>query len=247
MKKLYFLGFGLVLSVAQINAQAIKNVQASISGSNVIISYDLTTLENGQKFNIELKSSKDGFKKPLKEATGDIGINQIAGTGKKITWNARKELGSFKGSISFKIIATVTFAPLKFVQPAAGSGIKIGKTYTIEWQGSTLNRSLKLELLKNNSQIIDMGNIKNTGSYAWSVPKNLEKGPHYQLKLFDPTKPNEAVLSAQFNLKKMPLLIYIGAGVVVVGVAAVLLGGNKKNPDENSGNPLPDPPKSPGG
>lgn len=232
MKKLYFLGLGLILFTAQMQAQSIKNVQASLSGTNVIISYDLLGSDKGQKFDIAIKSSSDNFLNTLKEVTGDVGSNQSDGSGKKITWNARKELGQFKGDISFEITATVTFTPLKFIQPTAASGVKIGKPFKVEWKGGTVDRNLKLELLKNNSQVIDMGNIDNTGNYTWNVPKTMEKGENFQFKLLDPTKPNDAVMSASFNLKKTPMLIYIGAGVAVVGVlAAVLLGGGDPGPE----------------
>lgn len=261
MKKLYLLGLGIILFTAHIQAQSIKNVQASLSGSNVIISYDLVGTDNGQKFDIVLKSSSDNFLSTLKEVTGDVGANQTAGNSKKITWDARKELGQFKGDISFEITATVTFTPLKFVKPTAATGIKIGKPYTIEWNGGTLNRNLKLELLKNNSQVIDMGNIDNSGSYTWNVPKTMEKGENFQFKLLDPTKPNDAIMSASFNLKKTPILIYVGAGAVVAGVAAaVLLGGGDDgggvdcttNPSDPScstpaGDELATPPPPPGG
>lgn len=260
MKKLYFLGL-VFLFTAHLNAQSIKNVQASLSGSNVIISYDLTTSETGQKFDVDIKSSKDGFVSKLVEVTGDVGSNQSAGLGKKITWDARKELGVFVGDISFEITATVTFTPLNFVSPSIGSDIKIGKPYTVEWKGGTLDRTLKLELLKNNSQVMDMGNIDNSGSYTWNVPKTMEKGENYQFKLLDPTKPNDAIISTQFKLKKTSMLIYVGAGVAVVGiVVGVLLGGDNgggvdcaTNPTDPScitpaGDELaPPPPPPPGG
>jgi Ser-Thr-rich glycosyl-phosphatidyl-inositol-anchored membrane family protein len=261
MKKLYFLGLGLILFSLQLNAQSITNVQASLSGKMVIISYDLTTPEDGQKFDVEIKSSNDGFATKLVEVTGDVGSNQSAGNGKKITWDARKELGAFVGDISFEITATVTFTPLKFVQPSVGSGIKIGKPYTIEWKGGALDRNLKLELLKNDRQVMDIGNIDNSGSYTWNVPKTMEKGDQFKFKLLDPTQPDDAIMSAQFKLKKMSMLVYVGAGVAVVGIAAaVLLGGGDggvdctANPTDpactggtTTGNELASPPAPPPG
>lgn len=262
MKKLYYLGIGLILFSAQLKAQSIEDVKATASGSNVIISYNLITSEQGQKFDVEIKSSHDEFAGKLLEVSGAVGSNQTAGRGKKITWDARKEIGAFIGDISFEVIATVTFTPLKFVHPAATTGIKIGKPFTVEWKGGNLDRNLKLELLKNNNQVIDMGNIDNTGSYTWNVPKTIEKGDNFQFKLFDPTKPNDAIMSAKFNLKKTPILIYVGAGAVVAGVAAaVLLGGGENgtgtvdcttNPTDPScvtptGDELAPPPPPPGG
>ncbi len=258
MKKLYFLVLFIFLSLLQLNAQSIKNIGAVVSGSSVLISYDLLSSENKQKFNIVLKSSNDSFTAVLKEVTGDVGINQSVGTGKKIIWNAGKELGSFQGDISFEITATVTFSPLKFIKPTIDAAVKIGKPYTIKWEGGTLNRNLKLELLKNNSPIIDIDNIDNVGSYTWNVPKTMEKGDRFQFKLFDPTKPNDAIMSATFKLKKTPILIYVGVGTVVAGIAAIMLLSGKDNGGgdgavncaTNPSHPsciLPGPPNSPNG
>ena len=226
MKKLYFLGVGLLFFQAYLGAQTIDNVQASLSGTTVIITYNLTSSDNGQKFDVEIKSSKDNFVSALREVTGDVGPNQSAGFGKKIIWDAKKELGKFTGEISFEITATVTFTPLKFVKPTAGSGIKIGKPYSVQWKGGTPDTKLRLELLKNNTSVMDMGNIGNTGSYSWNVPKTMEKGENYQFRLLDPSKPNDALLSAQFNLKKTSILVYAIPAAVLVGVGvAVLVGG----------------------
>lgn len=251
MKKLYYLGIGLFFFSAHLNAQTIEDVKATLNGSNVIISYNLITSEHGQKFDIEIRSSHDEFAGKLVEVTGAVGSNQSAGLGKRIIWDARKELGQFIGDISFEITATVTFTPLKFISPKAGSGVKIGKDFTIEWQGGNLDRGLKLQLLRNDMQVLDMGNIDNLGNYTWNVPKTMEKGDQFRFRLLDPTKPNDAVMSARFKLKKTPLLIYIGAGAVVAGVvAAVALSGG----DEGGGgttptadNPIETPPPPPGG
>lgn len=230
MKKLYLLSLGLIFFYVHSSAQSIQNVQAGLSGSTVIITYDLIASDKDQKFDVEIKSSKDNFVSPLKEVTGDVGTNQTAGTGKKIIWNARKELGQFKGDISFEVTATVTFTPLKFLQPTVGAGVKIGKPYSVKWQGGTSDRSLKLELMKNNTSVMDMGNINNTGNYTWNVPKTMEKGESYQFRLLDPTKPNDAVLSARFNLKKTSILVYAIPAAALLGVGvAVLVGGGGKD------------------
>ena len=250
MRKIYLLVLGLLFFYSQSIAQSIKNIAASAKGSQVTITYDLEGSEAGQKFDVVIKSSKDNFTAPLKEVTGDVGTNQTAGTHKTITWNARKELGAFKGDIAFEITATITFTPLKFIKPTTGAGVKIGKTYTVEWKGGDVNRNLKLELLKNNSQVMDMGNINNTGSYAWQVPKTMTKGGGFQLKLSDPTQPNDAIVSGTFQLKKIPIWVYIApAALVAGGVAALLIsnssGGGGGEPGNS--NPIADPPPPPGG
>ncbi|MCB0496107.1 MAG: hypothetical protein KDC79_08210 [Cyclobacteriaceae bacterium] len=248
MKKFYFLGVGLLFSLAIANAQTINNVQASLSGNTVIISYDLVASDNDQVFNVAIKSSKDNFVSSLIEVTGDVGPNQKAGVGKKIIWDAKKELGKFNGEISFEITAEVTFTPLKFVKPTAGAGLKIGKPYSIQWKGGTSDNQLKLELLKNNTSVMDMGTINNNGRYSWNVPKTMEKGGNYQFRLMDPSKPNDALLSGSFNLKKTSILVYVIPGVVAVGaLTAVLVSGGGGGETPSGDTELPDPPSPPAG
>lgn len=238
MKKIYFLNIGLLLFATQVNAQSVRNVQAIVSDNDVIISYDLNTPIRGQKFDVIIKSSKDGFSNPLTKVSGDIGAEQTAGNGKKIIWEAKEEIGIFKGVVSFEITATVTFTPIQFLQPMADSKIKIGKPFTLEWKGGTLDSNLKLELLKNNSQVMDMGIINNTGTYTWNVPKAMTKGENYQFKLLDPTQPNNVILSIGFTLnKKTSPLVFIIPAAALLGVGAVvLLGGG----DEGSTTPQPE-------
>jgi len=226
MKNIYFLVIGLSFISIQLKGQSITNVKATLDGNNVIISYDLKAAVKGQKFDVIIKSSKDGFVNALSKVTGDLGSGQIAGTGKKIIWEAKEELGVYKGVVSFEITATVIFTPIQFLQPIADTQVKIGKPYTLEWKGGTLDRNLKLELLKNNNQVMEMGTINNTGSYTWNVPKTMQKGDNYQFKLSDASQPNDAIVSIGFNLQKKKSALVFVIPIALVGVgAAVLLGG----------------------
>ena len=92
--------------------QTVKNVQALAEQNKVTITYDLVGSGNGEKFDIELRSSIDGFNAPLVEVSGDVGPDQVAGIGKTITWLALKEQGKFSGTVSFEVTAILTFAPL---------------------------------------------------------------------------------------------------------------------------------------
>ena len=219
----YILTFLFTFSLFNlVEAQTVQNVQARPQENVVIISYELIGTAEGQTFNVELKSSHNNFGAPLKEVVGDVGEGQLAGPVKTITWNAMNEIGVFSGDISFEIVATVTFTPLQFTAPAAGAGLKIGKAANVRWQGDTPS-ALQMSLMKSNQQLLDLGNVGNSGNYTWNVPKTLEKGGGYSLKLLDPTKPNQSVMSAEFLLKKTSILVYIIPAVVVVGVGVALL------------------------
>lgn len=222
------------------SGQTIKNIQARAEKNKVIINYDLVSTLEGQKFTVELRSSINNFSAPLKEVEGDVGPDQTAGLGKTITWNALKEQGNFSGSVTFEVVATVTFSPLTIVAPTAVTKGKIGKPLEIKWQGGSKDRALKMAILQGGTPIDEIPNVGNSGSYSWTVPKTTPKGDNYKIKLFDPTKPNDAVMSAEFQLKKTSILVYVIPGAVAAGVAAYLIfsGGNG---GDNGGGTTPPP------
>ncbi len=264
-KQLLLLGL-TILSIFSVQAQTIENVQATPEGNKVYITYDLKSAIAGQKFTVELRSSINNYTAALKEVSGDVGPDQEAGIGKTIIWNAIAEQGNFTGSVTFEVTSTLSYSPLTVVNPSAGSSVKIGKPVDIEWKGGDRGRSLKMALLQGDMTVTEVPSVGSAGKYTWPVPKSLSKGENYQIKLFDPSKPNDAAMSAEFQLKKTSILVYVIPGVVVAGVAAaLLLGGNgggdtpppgggvdcATNPTHPDcvvqGDELPTPPPLPGG
>jgi hypothetical protein len=267
-KQLLILGL-TIFTIFSARAQTIENVQATAEGNKVYVNYDLISDIEGQKFTVELRSSINNYTTALKEVSGDVGPDQEAGVGKTIIWNAIAEQGNFTGSVTFEVISTLTFSPLTITNPSAGTNVKIGKPVDIEWKGGDRGRSLKMALLQGDMTVTEVPSVGSAGKYTWPVPKSLSKGENYQIKLFDPTKPNDAAMSAEFQLKKTSILVYVIPGVVVAGVAAALLLGNgggetpsgctdvcnpacsNYNPADPScvvgGDELPTPPPLPGG
>jgi hypothetical protein len=259
-KSLLLLGF-IIFMLSNGMAQTVKNVQAHIEGNQVYINYDLISTTEGQKFTIELRSSIDNYNKVLQEVSGHVGPDQEAGLGKTIIWNAIAEQGNFSGSVSFEVTSIVTFSPLEVTNPASNSSAKIGKTLNVQWQGGDRGRNLKMAILQGGNTVTEIPNVGSSGNYQWQVPKSVAKGDNYQVKLFDPSKPNDAAMSAEFKLKKTSILVYVIPGVVVAGAAAVLLmnnGGGGSEPVDCATNPthpecqvpvsdLPPPPEIPGG
>ncbi|RLD24703.1 MAG: hypothetical protein DRI71_01780 [Bacteroidetes bacterium] len=261
----YILYFFAFLAITQTsNAQTVKNVQALAQKNSVIITYDLVASNPDQKFEVEIRSSINNYTTALNEVSGDVGPDQTPGIGKTITWAAIKEQGNFSGSVTFEISALLTFSPLTITNPTTGSSAKLGKSLDVKWQGGDRGRNLKMAILQGNNTVTEIPSVGSTGSYNWVVPKTLSKGDNYQIKLFDPTKPKTAAMSAEFQLKKTSILIYVIPAAVLLGVgAAVLLGGggdggsdpvdcatNPTHPDcvtGTIGTELATPPPPPGG
>lgn len=103
----------LIVSSFRIYAQQIQNVKATQQGSKVLVTYDLSD-QFGRPYYVKLLMSKDGgvtFGDELKFVTGDV-RNTKAGMGKKILWDAAKEISYFDGDAVFRVEGALKAAPL---------------------------------------------------------------------------------------------------------------------------------------
>ena len=257
--RLYFLAvIPLFLISFTSFGQAVSNINARIDDQNpniVHIFYDLQG-KVGEKFRIEILSSKDNYQGKLQMVSGDIGENQVAGNGKRIIWRAKEELGFFDGEITFEIRSTITFSQFKIIQPTAGSTFKPGATLPIRWDGGAANSTIQLELYKLSTLSRSIGTTSNTKLYNWTVPGDVTKGTDYNIRMFDTSDPvNTTITSASFRIKgKGGAGKFVLIGVLVaggVGAALALSGGDDvvgtTLPPVIETNPLPEPPDPSGG
>lgn len=227
-------------------SQQIENVKATVSGDHVIITYHITNASPGTHFRVQLYASHNNFSAPLTQVSGDVGDVDIADGGeRRIDWNAKDELQTYSGDISFEVRAAPVIVPLVLKSPVAGTVIKKGKTANIAWSGGSQSQSVVIELLHNGDLVQQVGQTPNSGNYSWDVPGALEKGGGYQFRI---TAGTEQATSSSFTIKKKTsALVYIAPVAVAGGAAALLLGGggggggDNNNPPPTS-NDLPSPP-----
>lgn len=104
----------LTVVTATLEAQNITNILYHQEGKTVVVSYDLTGGEQGQKFTVNLFVSEDGgstFKGPLQAVTGDVGSGITTGYSKQIIWEVLSEPGRERlqgDNIKFKVRAEYT-------------------------------------------------------------------------------------------------------------------------------------------
>ena len=141
MKKLFLLG--LLMPLAGV-CQKIENLKAVSEGNKIIITYDISGGVTGDSYEVSLYASHNNYSSPLKLTSGEIGKGVTEGRGKRIEWEAKAELGDYKGELSFEVRAEViaAFALLNKVISA-----KRGKTVPVSWRGGNKNREVKIELL----------------------------------------------------------------------------------------------------
>ena len=216
-------------------SQSVQNIDARQENGKVIITYDITGGKPGQVYSLNLYYSRDNFATPLKQVTGDVGLNIEAGSGKKIVWEATLELGEFDGEIIFKIKGAVVIMPYVFVNPVEGKTMRRGKATQVKWTGGQAGQALKFSLLQEGRTVMAVGETQNTGAYAWRLPKKLAKGS-YALQL---ESGSETVQSGVFIVKaRLPLALKLAPIALVGGIIAIW-----PKPDTNNDLPAAPGPK----
>lgn len=224
----------LFFATLQLSAQRLENIRAEAvnGGERVIITYDISGA-TGKKYTVKVYSSHNNFSTPLSMVGGDV--NEVtAGTGKRIEWNARAEMVEYSGDITFELRADPVAAALSVKTP---SGVKRGKTTTISFDGTKPGENVRIDLVKSNVVVNQIGNTSDGNRYVWTVPTDVAKGSDYQVRIT--TAGGQSASSGSFSVKsKTSPLVYIIPGVVVVGVVVFLVtkGGSKEADD------LPTPP-----
>lgn len=231
-----FLFFAMTLLPVSGKGQVIQNTAATFKDSMATITYDLIGFNAKELYLVDVYSSHDDFSIPLKLVSGEVGKNIKQGIGKKIEWRAAEEAGNFKEPITFRVKIALLFQPLEFINPTGGA-IRRGHTTIIEWQGGFINNEKELELYKDNVKVASLGKMKAVWQYTWTIPKDLEKGDGYTLKL---SGGGETLVSNSFRIKpRTPLLLKLSPLLVAAAILP-FLGGNETSEKGLPNAPVPE-------
>jgi hypothetical protein len=224
----------LIFSQA-VHSQSIENVRAQMQDKTVLITYDLTG-NSDQKFNISVYGSHNNYASPLRLVSGAVGEGLTAGKSKIIEWRVGEELVTYVGQVVFRLKGDVMAGPLKLQSPSANSAVKLGKTKEIKWTGGKPSATTRIDLLQEGRVIRSIHEGTNTGTFAWTVPKDVAKGK-YDLRL---TAGSETAQTIPLEIKKaLPLWMVLAPIAVVGGVAVIFLLPDKQPPTSGD---LPDAP-----
>ena len=95
------------LTIVNAYSQSISNTDFTVSGNQIIVTYDLNA-DATQEFDITLYISRDNgstWQGPLSYVTGNVGEKQTSGNNRLIIWDALREYNALKGTIGFQIRA----------------------------------------------------------------------------------------------------------------------------------------------
>lgn len=233
MKKLLLLA---LLSPLATFSQKLENLKAIPQGEKIIVTYDISSDFPGDKYDIALYASSNNFSSPLQRVTGDVGRGQAEGKGKRIEWDAKNELGNYKGELSFEVRAEVIAA---FALKHEVISAKRGKSIQLDWRGGAKNQDVKIELLKEGVVQGVVGTVSNNGTYNWAIASSEKTGVGYQLRFVNG---KEIVTTQPFSIKhKIPMVVKV-LPLVAVGIIVALSGGSKPSNDATTKDSSLEPP-----
>jgi len=96
-----------LLALEGVQAQEIKVVKVKQLGNKINLEYDILGEKLGQQFEVAGYYSFDGKAfLPMKTVSGDYGIGLAGGVERLMVWDAEKDAGFVKGSLTVKLTAT---------------------------------------------------------------------------------------------------------------------------------------------
>jgi hypothetical protein len=124
-------------------------------------------------------------------------------------------------------------ADITFLAPIADSKFKRGNAIQVRWTGGNPDDEYALDLFDGRFHYRHVGELKNSGTYPWIIPKDIKPGKEYKFKLTNTNDFGEYAFSRTFVVKRrVPVLVWIIPGALVVGGATyLLLSGEEEEPD----------------
>jgi len=129
---------------------------------------------------------------------------------------------SFRGSDASG--ADESTVDITFLAPISDSKYKRGNAIQIRWTGGNPEDEFALDLFDGRFHYRHVGELKNSGTYPWIIPKDVKPGKEYKFKLTNTNDFGEYAFSKSFIVKKkVPLAVWIVPGALIVGGAVYLL------------------------
>lgn len=200
---------------------AIRKVE--VATDKVFIFYDLIDTIASRTYTVNLYSSRDSYVSPLQKIQGDIGLEVKPGRNRKITWNAKDELGGdFEGKVGLEVRGKLYIPFIRFQGFKDHVVRKRGVPFDIVWSGGRANSLINFELLKDDKLVtVPQNNVAATvGKATIKIPKNIKPGYNYRFRIVDSKNKDDVVYTDAFRVKrKIPLALQI-IPVLAVGYAA---------------------------
>ncbi len=191
---------------------------------NLIVHYDLVDTTHDRFYSIYLYLLTDSTIAPVKEVIGDVGLEVRPGINNKISWNARKELGSdFRGKIELEVRGKVYVPFIEFEGFPENQVLKRGKSYTFAWTGKSSSNILEFKLYRGEELKAVLPEVANTGDANIEMPGSIKPGK-YRFYITDSRNKDQEVHSPMFIVKpRIPFFLKVVPLVIAGGAVTYLI------------------------
>lgn len=226
--KIFFITLPFAIS-SSLYAQEFNITRFELAGDKLLVFYDLIDTVKNRNYTVNVYSSKDNFLNPIQKLSGDAGLEVTPGRNKKITWNAKEELGAdFVGKIAIEIRGRLYVPFVRFGGFEDYKVRKRGVPFTITWTGGTRQNVLNFDLYKGDSKVWTQAGVGNTGNYELTIPTHVKAGSGYRFKISDSKNKEDVVFTGEFAIKpRIPLVVKAIPIAALAGGAYLLLSGDK--------------------
>lgn len=228
---------GLVVGATITHAQDFSITRLERNGGEIAILFDLADSVSGRTYTVNVYSSLDNFVNPLSEVTGHVGLEVKPGGNRKITWNAKKELGAdFAGELSLEVRGRIYIPFVKLDGFDDYKKFKRLRAYKITWTGGRGNSVLTFELYRKGKKIAVYPNIANVGQYNIKFERGIRPGNNYTFRISDARNKDDVVVTSPFKIRRKTPLLVKALPLAGAGYLVWMMSGGSENND------IPDPP-----
>ncbi|GAB4416357.1 MAG: hypothetical protein OHK0039_25690 [Bacteroidia bacterium] len=213
----------------RLGAQSLPEVQATALGDSVSIRYVLPSGSQSSHYQVSVHAILGRDTVKLTRLRGAVGDSISAGE-HTLYWQARAELGRYRGPVRFDVQAVPYFT---FISPETNTLLRRGKPYTFRWYGgNSAQDTLQLELYQFDRRIGPVAIVSRANTYTWKLPGDMELGEGYRLKLSSTDEAGLTAFSPTFDVqRKTPLWLLIAPPAAAAGgLAAILILARKPLP-----------------
>lgn len=231
----------LAMTYVQAHAQEFSIKQMELGPELLTLHYDLIDTARDHTYSIYVYSSRDNFLAPLEKISGDAGLEVRPGANRKITWNAKEELGpTFQGEIELEIRGRLYIPFIRFEGFKDVEVRKRGVPFIVKWSGGTRQNILNFQLYRDDGKLrYTFPNVPNTSEHKITIPASIKPGGGYYFRISDTKNKDQVVITPKFEIRRRYSLALKAIPVLLAGGAIYFL-----IPDPGP-DPIDEPPGTP--
>ncbi len=228
----------LIFLITPLFSQKIEDLKISIWNNELIVDFKVNTGLKNSRVELEYTLLKNDESIKIEPLTQDKQVLESLGFSVHSTFDISKV-----ESEKIKLLIDVNIShPFVDVYLHPEKNFRRGGERQINWETEDKNVTLGISLYRNDQMIHFVDHVTRDNFFNWRIPKSIEPGDEYRLRLYDINNPEKHVYSETFAIKRRLGVILPFCVGIPVGAALYVL---YNQSDENALNKVGTPPTPP--